>query len=259
MAATFQTIPTMDPSESAFVFTLDDNLVLPSNLPVGGTKWSDWELGQRDREIDQEWKDYVFVDTTSAAPGRRAFVFGKLKTGAAANVPFESYTDNEFYRWPTVVRRREVLSQVQVFSSGSTVLDINVNQFFIKPSAEVESLIKVERFQNAVPWEASAMRHRKPIADDLGSYVKDCLHPDIRISSLESSYNVSDYYTDASIGMRVDIFYPATNFTDWTPFVLRDSQKQVNGMWVREKVTIYPPINGSNTGKSKPYSGIENR
>lgn len=259
MATTFQTIPTMDPSESAFVFTLDDNLVLPSNLPVVGTKWSDWELGQRDREIDQEWKDYVFVDTTSAAPGRRAFVFGKLKSGSAADVPFESYTDNEFYRWPTVVRRREILSLVSTFSS-STSQTTGENKFFIKPAAEVESLVKIERFQNAVPWEAKAMRHRKPITDDLGSFVKDCLHPDIIISNPYSTGNNSIvYYVKPDLGMRVDQFYPATNFTDWTPFVLRDSQKQVNGMWVREKVTIYPPINGINTGKTKPYSGIDNR
>ena len=258
MAATFQTIPTMDPSESAFVFTLDDNLVLPSNLPVAGTKWSDWELGQRDREIDQEWKDYVFVDTMSASPGRRAFVFGKLKSAAQADVPFESYMDNEFYRWPTVVRKREVLSIVEVFSS-STLVENNENKFFTKPSAEVESLIKVERFQNAVPWEAKAMRHRKPITDDLGDFVKDCLHPDIKITApYRSSSNRAVFYFNNQIGMRVDIHYPATNFTDWAPFVLRDSQKQVNGMWVREKVTIYPPVNGSNTGKSKLYSGIEN-
>jgi hypothetical protein len=120
-------------------------------------------------------------------------------------------------------------------------------------------LIKVERFQNAVPWEAKAMRHRKPITDDIGEYVKDCLHPDVRIGSLPSGTFSTQFYFSPVFGSRVDIFYPATNFTDWTPFVLRDSQKQVNGMWVREKVTIYPPINGSNTGKSKPYSGIENR
>ena len=157
------------------------------------------------------------------------------------------------------MRHREVLSLVSAYSSYTTI-DANNQKFFIKPSAEVESVVKIERFQNAVPWDAKVMRHRKPITDDLGEYVKDCLHPEVRISSLPSGSGSSAYfYFSPALSTRVDIFYPATNFTDWTPFVLRDSQKQVNGMWVREKVTIYPPINGSNTGKSKLYSGIENR
>lgn len=259
MAATFQTIPTMDPSESAFVFTMDDNLVKPSNLPTPGTKWKDWELGQKDREIDQEWQDYVFVDTTSAAAGRRAFVFGKLKTGATADVPFETYYDNEFYRWPTVVR--DVFSVQNVYRSQfQDPQQFAEKKFLIKPSAEVESVIKIERFQNAEPWAASKMRHRKPITDDVGPFVKDCLHKDIRLTTEERSTGTYDYYLlSKTLGMQVQMFYPATNFTDWAPFVLRDSQKQVNGMWVREKVTIYPPINGANTSRQKPATGIQDR
>lgn len=261
MAATFQTIPTMDPSESAFVFTIDDNLVKPSNLPIPGTKWKDWELGQKDREIDQEWQNYVFVDTTSAAAGRRAFVFGKLKTGAAADVPFETYYDNEFYRWPTVLKSTFELVEVSSYAFSSTsVSTYRSREFFIKPSAEVESVIKIERFQNAEPWSADKMRHRKPITDDVGSLVKDCLHGDIRLKTKDNiSSGYDKYLLNRNIGVVVDLFYPATNFTDWAPFVLRDSQKQVNGMWVREKVTIYPPINGANTSRQKPATGIQDR
>ena len=254
MATTFQTIPTMDPSESAFVVTVDDNLVKPSNIPVVGTKWRDWALGQRDRDIDQEWRDYVFVDTADAAPGRRAFVFGKLKTAAEALVPFESYTDNEFWRWPTVVKQMYKLGIVSVFNASNSVTSslTALRQFSIKPAAEVESVIKVERFQNAVPWSDAQMRHRKPITDDLGTAVRDCLHNDIVLTSETSigSQQVNLWY-DPQLGMQVVMFYPATNFTDWAPFVLRDSQKQVNGMWVREKVTIYPPIHGNQGGRPK--------
>ena len=63
MSAIFQTIPTMDPSESAFVLTIDDNLVLPSNVPAVGTRWIDWELGQKHRKIDTEWNEYIYVDS----------------------------------------------------------------------------------------------------------------------------------------------------------------------------------------------------
>jgi len=35
--------------------------------------------------------------------------------------------------------------------------------------------------------------------------------------------------------------FPATNFTDWSPFVIEDKQQPTNGLWLRERVTIYPP------------------
>jgi hypothetical protein len=35
--------------------------------------------------------------------------------------------------------------------------------------------------------------------------------------------------------------FPETNFTDWAPFVISDRQEPTNGVWLREKVTIYPP------------------
>jgi len=228
--------------------------VKPSNIPVVGTRWRDWELGQKDREIDPEWRDYVFVDTVDAAPGRRAFVFGKLKSEADADVPFESYFDNEFWRWPTVVKQIYKLGVVTAFNSGASVtstLGQNRN-IVIKPAAEVESMIKVERFLNAVPWSQAKMRHRKPITDDLGTLVRDCLHNDVTLTTETGvSNNSITTWIDPVLGMQVVMFFPATNFTDWAPFVLRDWQKQVNGMWVREKVTIYPPIHGSQGGRPK--------
>lgn len=254
MATTFQTIPTMNPSESAFVITVDDSLVKPSSIPALRTRWRDWELGQRDREIDQEWRDFVFVDTKEAAPGRRAFVFGKLKSEAEADVPFESYMDSEFWRWPTVVRQIYRVGFVTTYNSGSSVSSTSstTRHLSIKPAAEVESLIKVERFQNAQPWDASKMRHRKPVTDDLGTEVRDCLHNDVTLLVPDPTNGTTAYtWIDPKIGMPIVMFYPATNFTDWAPFVLRDSQKQINGMWVREKVTIYPPIHGSKGGHPK--------
>jgi hypothetical protein len=35
--------------------------------------------------------------------------------------------------------------------------------------------------------------------------------------------------------------FPATNFTDWQPYVLDDEQEPVDGMYLRQKKTILPP------------------
>jgi len=249
MAATFQTIPTANPAESAFVLTVDDNLITPLTLPAAGTTYAQWTLGQRERTKDTEWDDYIFVDTMDAAPGRRAFVFGKSHGATTVDEPFETVWDTEFHRWPAVVvQQLKVLtiSNISIQSDGHLT-----NRYFIKSAVEGNSLVKIEHFQNAVSWGAASLRHPVPITDDLvlpehpwdlnrpQIEVKDCLHGDIKVyESVANSF--AEVRTDkGGLGHTI----PATNFTDWTPYVLRDTQKQSNGLWVREKVTVYPPIN----------------
>ncbi len=259
MSANFQTISTMDPSESAFVLTLDDNLVLPSNIPAVGTRWRDWDLGQKHRTIDSEWNDYVYVDSREAGPGQRGFVFGKAKSAAELLVPFESYWDNEFYSWPEVMTQTLPYKTTFVSSGGSYISSTigTYLDYFVKSPAEVESLIKIERFQNTTPWPEAALRHRKPITSDVkfwdGTVVRNCLHGKIRIPAYLPGTSITQLNVDPETGSLMAREYPATNFTDWAPFVLRDGQKQINGMWVREKITIYPP-NASNTKIRKVFS-----
>ena len=251
MAATFQTIPTANPAESAFVLTVDDNLITPDTLPAAGTTYAQWTLGQRERTKDTEWDDYIFVDTMDAAPGRRAFVFGKSHGAATVDVPFETVWDTEFHRWPAVVvQQLKVLSISNVASSSA--LDSHLaNRYLIKSAAEGNSLVKIEHFQNALPWAGTALRHPTPVTDDLElpentwyndaprTIIKDCLHGDIKVYETVTHSFAERNRTTGGLGHTI----PATNFTDWIPYVLRDTQKQSNGLWVREKVTVYPPIN----------------
>lgn len=240
MAATFQTIPTANPAESAFVLTVDDNLITPDTLPAAGTTYAQWTLGQRERTKDTEWDDYIFVDTMDAAPGRRAFVFGKSHGASMVDVPFETVWDTEFHRWPAVVVQQ---LKVLVFHVSSAASDNQLaSRWFVKSAAEGNCMVKIEHFQNAVPWGQTALRHPMPITDDLdltGLSVKDCLHGEIRVNESLVGYAERNPAGNGGLGHTI----PATNYTDWTPYVLRDTQKQSSGLWVREKVTVFPPIN----------------
>lgn len=242
MSTTFQTIPTMDPTESAFVLTVDDHLIRPDTLPVLYTKYRDWVLYQKERTYDTEWDDYVFMDTETAAPGRRSFIFGKDKSETEADVPFESYHDTEFYRWPTVITQ---ILKTRVVSSGGFASFGLTDRFLIKSAAEVNSMILVEHFQNARPYGVDKLRHPQPITDDLtmmNPAINDCLHSEIAMSERPNGNDQLEVViSQPTSGLGYTI--PATNFTDWPVFVLRDGQKQQNGSWVREKVTIFPPIN----------------
>jgi len=239
MAATFQTIPTANPAESAFVLTVDDNLITPATLPVVGTRYAQWTLGQRERTKDTEWDEYVFVDTVDAAPGRRAFVFGKSHGATTVDVPFETVWDTEFHRWPAVVVQQLKVLMVPYSQNGGYPLD----RWFVKSAVEGNCLVKIEHFQNAVAWGQESLRHPVPITDDLdisGLTVKDCLHGDIPINTTPA---IADMEVNRGSVQRLGHTIPATNYTDWTPYVLRDTQKQSSGLWVREKVTVFPPIN----------------
>jgi len=249
MAATFQTIPTANPAESAFVLTVDDNLITPATLPAVGTTYADWELGQRERTVDTEWDDYVFTETIDAAPGRRAFVFGKSQAAADVNTPFETIWDTEEHQWPAViVQQLKVLVFYMATPAGNNLR----SKFFIKSATSGSCMIKIERFQNAVAWSNDQLRHPTPITDDLDLSagaepgdqlrINNCLHGEIRmLETADLNGNAWKNTSAPSAGLGFTI--PATNFTDWIPYVKRDTQKQSNGLWVREKVTVFPPIN----------------
>jgi len=241
MAAAFQTIPTAAPAESAFVITIDDTVVNPTNIPATGSTFANWELGQKFRDDAELWADYVFVDAVNSAPGTRAFVFGKKKTAAQKLVPFETYHSAEMYSWPAVV---EKIRNVSYEDDGSVY---STQDYAIKSAVSVESVTKVEVFQDAEPWAHADLRHRRPIPDDLMLNGSDrpitCLHPTItiRIGAGLSGTNIGGFVKEDPL-RGANLVKPATNFTDWAPFVIRDSQKKSSGLWVREKVTIYPPI-----------------
>jgi len=249
MAATFQTIPTANPAESAFVLTVDDNLITPATLPAVNTTYADWLLGQRERTMDTEWDNYVFVDTLDAAPGRRAFLFGKSHGADTINVPFETIWDTEEHQWPAViVQQLKVLVFFMTTPSGNNLR----SRFFVKSATSGSCMIKIERFQNAVPWTEADLRHPVPITDDLDLSagaeagdilrINNCLHGEIRMFETADTNGNAWRNTESPAG-GLGFTIPATNFTDWTPYVKRDTQRQSNGLWVREKVTVFPPIN----------------
>jgi hypothetical protein len=232
------------------VLTVDDNLITPATLPAVGTTYANWLLGQRERTMDTAWDDYVFTESIDAAPGRRAFVFGKSHGADTIDVPFETVWNTESYRWPAVVIQQ--LKVLVFYMTNPGTGGSLRSKFFIKSATENNSLVKIERFQNAVAWTDSDLRHPMPITDDLDLSlglndgdvfrVDNCLHGEIRLlETADTSGNAwkSSDPTSAGLGFTI----PATNFTDWTPFVLRDQQRQSKGLWVREKVTVFPPIN----------------
>lgn len=246
MASTFQTLATPDPSESSFQLTIDDRDLKPTDMPVRDTTYSAWTWGQKDR-VNEGWETYTYSHSTQAANGKRCFVFVKPRTEAQALVAFETYWTTKQFHWPMVVHH------LGIMESQESAPDVSVTfAEVITPATEAVCDVKVELFLNNVPFSKTVMQHRQLITNDLNishrgypaSY-RDCLHPEIRYYQSVSARGDLQYDYGTKEAFRVfaegDLVLPATSFTDWAPHVISDQQEPVNGLYLREKQTIFPP------------------
>lgn len=245
MAATFQTLATPDPNESSFQLTIDDRDLKPGDMPVKNTTYAAWTWGQKDR-INEGWENYIYSHSTQAASGKRSFVFVKPRTREEALTPFDTYWTTKQFRWPMVIHS---IGYVMDFTGG----DVRVNYVdIITPATECACELKVELFLSHVPFEKSVMQHRQLITNDLtishygyDATYRDCLHPLIKYyqSASDSGELQQDYGTEgvATIFESGDRTIAGTSFSDWAVHVISDQQEPSNGLYLREKQTIYPP------------------
>jgi hypothetical protein len=246
MGATFQTIPTPNPNESSFQLTIDDRDLKPSDMPVKNTPYSAWTWGQKDR-INEGWENYVYSYSTQAAGGKRVFVFVKARTLAEALTPFDTYWTTKQFRWPMVLH---ALGFLMDWSSPSNP-QVQFSDI-VTPATEAACDVKVELFLSHIPFTKSVMQHRQLITNDLvvshygySAIYRDCLHPTVKYyQSLSTQGDLQeDYGTEgvATVFESGDRTIAGTSFTDWSPHVISDQQEPSNGLYLREKQTIYPP------------------
>lgn len=248
MGATFQTIATPDPNESSFQLTIDDRDLKPSDMPVKDTPYSAWTWGQKDR-INEGWETYTYSHSTQGQGGKRVFVFVKTRTLAESLIPFDTYYTTKQYRWPMVLHH---LGIIEAQDSGGTA-DASVGYIdVITPATEAVCDVKVELFLSNVPFSKTVLHHRQLITNDISiahkgypATYRDCLHPEIRFLQSYSARGDLQYDYGTQAASRVfetgDLTLPATSFTDWAPHVISDKQEPSNGLYLREKQTIFPP------------------
>lgn len=247
MASTFQTLATPNPSESSFQLTIDDRDLKPTDLPVKDTAYSAWIWGQKDR-INEGWENYTYSHSTQNANGKRAFVFVKSRTLAEALIPFDTYWTTKSFRWPMVLHELGIFESQEQNASDLAVTYAEI----ITPATEAISDVKVELFLNNVPFPQATMHHRQLVTNDANiphrgypATYRDCLHPEIRYQQNSASRADLQHDYGTKGAFRVfedgDMILPATSFIDWAPHVISDQQEPVNGLYLREKQTIFPP------------------
>jgi len=260
MPSNFELIATPDPTEFTIRTRIPDTLINKANALTCNGKlerylpYKDFAWAVR-RERVEEFGEYVYTYVEPADSGHKWFYFARKRTQKERDTPFETFYSSVQYPWPAVLEDLFLVqsSFPQSTYNGSTT--VTAPRYFVRrkyrPSVSINSRIKVDQYLSEVPWPASALVHQEPIPTEVnGSYLgldisfPKCLHPRIELPELVPGAQI--IFNAGAIdrtrgGTPSKQVFPATNFEDWRPFVKEDQVQPQKGLWLRERVTIYPP------------------
>lgn len=273
-ASNFQILPT--PSQEEFMFSVRvadnkvrQNLFLSTGKALTSAVTADtngtspttyaefaWAANHEKIATDTAFYSYVYLKCDKPDADHMNFYFGKNKTQAQRNVPFQSFWDTRQYTWPAVLVDLYLTqsSIPQAINTGSAVATAPriLPRYVYRPAVPYNSLVFVQQFLAEVPWKDCDLDHDQPVPTDVnGAYIgcpainfPRCLHPLIRFPELTPGASI---ITGAGVinppSGRNNMYqvFPETNFKDWAPFYIEDKQQPVNGLFLRELIQIFPP------------------
>jgi len=252
----FDTLPTPDPRELSFRVRESAVGFQPTTIPTVPTTYGDSSfLKVRPRIQLEGFADYVFT-RVSREGDFLWFHYGKNKTSAQMQAPFRSFWTTRRYTWPAVLEDLWFVKTTAFSQSnfnGTTVQSqpSYFPRYTFRPDVPYSSACLIEQFLSPTPWARTDMNHIQPVPTDVhGSWIgvnfnfPSCLHPQVvfdeNVPGAQVVYGsgVSNPATPRNINRKI---IPATNMLDWAPFVISDEQQPTDGLWLRERVTLYPP------------------
>ena len=253
----FLTEVTPNPEEVSIKVKVDGNQLSPLSMPTLGLAYNRISKNITNPRVNEcGFGEYVYI--SSSGDGNDIWLhFGKPKTAAEKNTPFRTSYSTRFYPWPPVLELLKIVKTTtfpQTVNTGSTT--ITAPRYFprykYRPTPSVNSVIKIEQFLAPTPFDGQALIHPQPIPNEIsGHYLgmnvsfPKCLHPKVILDEnvpgafVVEGQGTVDVPVQGSINRQV---FPATNFLDWATFILEDQCQPVNGLYLRERITIYPPF-----------------
>lgn len=256
MQVQYDILDTPSPLEVSFRISVNPVTFGPNDLPYDNQPFITCEqIKTKPKFLVENYPNYLY--TYAKRDGDKLFLyFARNKTDKERDTPFKTYFTTRSYPWPSVLEDLYFIKSpipYIVFDGNDNVASPRLlPRYRYRPSVTVDSLCKVEQFLSAKEWPKQAFVHAQPLPTDVnGSYLgvsvdfPRCLHPTVEFP--EPDFGKSNI--EFGVGVKVAplgrnpsrMIFPETNFTDWAPFVISDRQEPTNGVWLREKVTIYPP------------------
>lgn len=252
----YNILSTPNPQELSFRVWVDSTKLRPEDIPADLQTFRTTAEARRHQHLVQYYGDYVFT-YPEAGDGGMWLYYAKNKTDAEKNTPFETYSSRRDYHWPSVLEDLYIVGTTefpQTVGTGSGNVSSTTRyfpRFRYRPSVSYNSRVKIEQFLSPTKWPDSTFAKVQPVPTNIDAYFvglsinfERCLHGDIEFTELvpgaQVVFNAGMKNPPAS--RRTDKqFFPATNFTDWAPFVLDDRQQMTNGVFLRERISIFPP------------------
>lgn len=252
----YEILSTPSPLEVSFRILVDAKVFGPDDLPFDNQPFITCDkIKTKPKFLVENYANYVYTYASNAESGLWLY-FARNKTNAERDTPFKTFFTTRSYPWPAVL---EDLYFVQspypyiVFDGSENVANPRLlPRYRYRPSVTVDSLCKVEQYLSSIEWPKQTFVHQQPVPTDVdGAYLgvnvnfPRCLHPTVEFPEQDAGLSSVVY----GVGVKTPplnrnplrMVFPETNFTDWAPFVVSDRQEPTNGVWLREKVTIYPP------------------
>lgn len=253
----FLTETTPNPAEVSIMVKVDGNQLNPTSIPTLGLPYKQIDKSITNPRVNEcGFGDYVY--TFMSGGGADIWLhFGKPKTTVEKNTPFRVSYSTRYYPWPPVLELLKLVKTTQfpqsVFNGTTTV---TAPRFFprykYRPTPSVNSVIKIEQFLAPTPFDGQALIHPQPIPTEIsGHYLgmsisfPRCLHPLVVLDENVPGATVVEGQGTINVPVTGSInrqVFPATNFIDWAPFILEDQCQPSGGLYLRERITIYPPF-----------------
>lgn len=241
MSLSHKTLRCVDPAARALSVTVGEESFASAGgiLPPEGTLYSSQAFKTFfGKDYLKEFDGFVYIGQGEDTKSGGTLLFAINKTLAQANTPFRSTPRFGNHFWHPVLLDLKFIP-VQGFpisnGLGASAQRYMVREVYI-PSVNEGSRFVKDEFLSPVPFLIGKYPTPQPSSVKYDFIQKEggfpeCLHKNLDITAL--------------IGQGVQglpgQFFPATNFTDWAPYVLSDEQELTNGGYHRIRIRVYPP------------------
>lgn len=252
----FDLLPTPNPEELSFRVKEHAKDFKATQMPKKFTPYKSCTmLAVRPSMPIEGYSDYIYTHVTREGE-YLWFHFSKSKTPSQKNTPFDSWTSTQQFTWPAMLLDTYIVKAngfPQATYDGSSVVTSSTfkDRYRYVPDTSYDSKIIIEQFLSPTPWSDVELTHPQPVptavnGDWVGLSVRfpRCLHPKIVFQeSLPGAQIIYGQGAQMPLVPRDPTrqVFPATNFTAWAPFVISDQVQKTRGVYLREKVTIFPP------------------
>jgi hypothetical protein len=253
----FDWVDTPNPAERCFSITAkeDANSEIPDFLNTV-VLWSDCpQWIKRAETVPPALQGYTLVHALKAGYQQRTFIFGRTRTTAERGKPYLIEWVQRPKDWPTVLHKlwfeegNLALNASDAGGNLQTAKRVHARSKY-RPAAIYPTWHKISHFLAERPFVKT--RSVTPITDSIdysfdginGNF-RECLHPACRFPQFQTSGKVVFGAGTTTVEIGGDIVaqeYPATNMTDWEKHAVEDNRYQVSGMYYRQLVEAYPPI-----------------